>query len=100
MLLRLAQKLPKSGFKAYHGSPYQFEQFDIEKIGTGEGAQAYGYGLYFAESEDVARGYREALTEPRIEVGGKLLTLYIRQIFGSALLICMMKLAMRFHRSA
>ena len=62
---------PKSGFKAYHGSPYQFEQFDIEKIGTGEGAQAYGYGLYFAESEDVARGYREALTEPRIEVGGK-----------------------------
>lgn len=62
---------PKSGFKAYHGSPYQFEQFDIEKIGTGEGAQAYGYGLYFAESEDVARGYKEALTNPRIEVSGK-----------------------------
>jgi hypothetical protein len=62
---------PKAGFKAYHGSPYKFEQFDIEKIGTGEGAQAYGYGLYFAESEDVARGYKEALTNPRIEVGGK-----------------------------
>jgi hypothetical protein len=52
---------PKSGFKAYHGTPHEFEQFDIEKIGTGEGAQAYGYGLYFAESEDVARGYRDAL---------------------------------------
>jgi hypothetical protein len=36
-------------------------RFDMSKIGTGEGAQAYGQGLYFAESEDVARGYREAL---------------------------------------
>ena len=35
--------------------------FDVSKIGTGEGAQAYGRGLYFAESEDVARGYRDAL---------------------------------------
>jgi hypothetical protein len=68
---RAGAEAPKSGFRAYHGSPYQFQQFDFEKIGTGEGAQAYGYGLYFAESEDVARGYREALTEPRIEVGGK-----------------------------
>ena len=57
--------------KAYHGSPYQFDEFDAKKIGTGEGAQAYGYGLYFAEAEDVARGYKEALTNPRIEVGGK-----------------------------
>ena len=62
---------PKSGFKAYHGSPYKFEEFDFSAIGTGEGAQAYGYGLYFAEAEDVARGYKEALTNPRIEVEGK-----------------------------
>jgi len=62
---------PKSGFKAYHGSPYKFEEFDFGAIGTGEGAQAYGYGLYFAEAEDVARGYKEALTNPRIEVEGK-----------------------------
>jgi len=68
---RVPIEKPQPSIKAYHGSPYQFEQFDIEKIGTGEGAQAYGYGLYFAESEDVARGYREALTNPRIEVGGK-----------------------------
>lgn len=54
---------PKSGFKAYHGTPHEFEQFDIEKIGTGEGAQAYGYGLYFAEREDIARGYRDSLSQ-------------------------------------
>ena len=37
-------------------------RFNMSKIGTGEGAQAYGYGLYFAEAEDVARGYRDQLT--------------------------------------
>lgn len=47
--------------KAYHGSPHDFDKFDLSKIGTGEGAQAYGHGLYFAENEGVARSYREAL---------------------------------------
>jgi hypothetical protein len=29
---------------AYHGTPHEFDQFDMSKIGTGEGAQAYGHG--------------------------------------------------------
>jgi hypothetical protein len=45
--------------KAYHGSPHDFERFDLSKIGTGEGAQAYGHGLYFAENEGVAKDYRD-----------------------------------------
>jgi hypothetical protein len=51
------------GLTAYHGSPHDFEQFDTSKIGTGEGAQAYGHGLYFAESEPVAQEYRDRLTD-------------------------------------
>ena len=47
--------------KAYHGSPHDFDKFSLSKIGTGEGAQAYGHGLYFAENEGVARSYRDAL---------------------------------------
>jgi hypothetical protein len=47
--------------EAYHGSPHKFDKFSMENIGTGEGAQAYGHGLYFADSEDVARGYRDDL---------------------------------------
>src|SRR5258706_8248564 len=31
---------------AYHGSPHDFDRFDLSRIGTGEGAQAYGHGLY------------------------------------------------------
>jgi len=49
------------GIRAYHGSPHDFDEFSMSKIGTGEGAQAYGHGLYFAENEAVAQGYRDAL---------------------------------------
>ena len=48
--------------RAFHGSPHTFDRFDLSKIGTGEGAQAYGHGLYFAGNEGVAKGYRDALT--------------------------------------
>jgi hypothetical protein len=48
--------------RAYHGSPHDFERFDLSKIGTGEGAQAYGHGLYFAEHEPTAQWYRDALS--------------------------------------
>jgi hypothetical protein len=47
----------------YHGSPHRFEEFDASKIGTGEGAQAYGHGIYFAENPNVAEGYRKTLGE-------------------------------------
>lgn len=59
--LRAADDAP--GFRAYHGSPHDFDRFDISKIGTGEGAQAYGHGLYFAEAEDTARSYRNQLAK-------------------------------------
>jgi hypothetical protein len=51
----------RAGIKAYHGSPHSFERFSSEKIGTGERAQAYGHGLYFAEEPNVAKGYQTTL---------------------------------------
>jgi hypothetical protein len=51
----------KETIRAYHGSPHDFDRFDYSKIGTGEGAQAYGHGLYFADEEKVARNYRDQL---------------------------------------
>jgi hypothetical protein len=59
-----ARQEPK-GIRAYHASPHDFDRFDISKIGTGEGAQAYGHGLYAAESPMVSgRGgqYDQAFT--------------------------------------
>ena len=58
------------GIRAYHGSPHDFDRFSMDKIGTGEGAQAYGHGLYFAEREGVARSYRDALAKDNMSVVG------------------------------
>lgn len=52
----------EAGAIVWHGSPHKFDKFDSSKIGTGEGAQAYGHGLYLAESPDVARQYQSALS--------------------------------------
>ena len=46
------------GMTTWHGSPHTFNKFDLSKIGTGEGAQSYGHGLYFAESPEVAKTYQ------------------------------------------
>src|SRR5262245_53429063 len=59
------------GIRAYHGSPHDFERFDLSKIGTGEGAQVFGHGLYFAENPEVARTYRNALSAPEVSVQTK-----------------------------
>lgn len=48
------------GATAYHGSPAIFDKFDIKKLGSGEGAQSYGHGMYFAENPAVAKQYTTA----------------------------------------
>lgn len=53
--------LSLAGITAYHGSPYKFDKFDMSKVGTGEGAQVYGHGLYFAEKPEVAGQYAKDL---------------------------------------
>lgn len=57
------------GATVFHGSPHRFDKFDISKIGTGEGAQAFGHGLYFAENPAVAKTYA-AVGEPAYKNAG------------------------------
>ena len=55
---------------AYHGSPHSFDpepgfplgRFRTDKIGTGEGARAFGYGLYFSSKESIAKYYMDVLS--------------------------------------
>ena len=54
-------KETEPGIIAFHGSGADFDEFRLEMIGTGEGAQAYGYGLYFTQSEDIAKFYRDGV---------------------------------------
>jgi hypothetical protein len=51
-----------SPLDVYHGTPYKFDRFDASKIGTGEGAQSYGYGLYFAENPAVSESYQKMIS--------------------------------------
>jgi len=63
----------------YHGSPHKFAKFDKAKIGTGEGAQAYGKGAaYLAEAPEVADQYRINLSyDPsQMKIGGKQINAY------------------------
>lgn len=59
------------GLTLYHGTPHTFDtagegapfgEFKSEAIGSGEGNQAFGHGLYFAENEGIARHYRRVLS--------------------------------------
>jgi hypothetical protein len=55
-----------SPLDVYHGTPHTLPptprnplgEFDASKIGTGEGAQSYGYGIYTAENPAVAKEYQ------------------------------------------
>ena len=64
---KLADAYNPMGMVVWHGSPHKFSKFDSSKIGTGEGAQAYGHGLYLAESPDVATTYSNLRAAPNME---------------------------------
>ena len=47
--------------RAWHGTGASFDRFSTEHIGEGEGQQAFGWGLYFSDNKEIARGYAEKL---------------------------------------
>lgn len=62
---KLAEAYNPIGMTVFHGSPHIFEKFDLSKIGTGEGAQSYGRGLYMAENPQVAKNYQSATSKDK-----------------------------------
>lgn len=56
---------------AYHGSPYDFGKFSLGHIGRGEGAQAFGWGLYFAGRRGIAEDYRKKLSAEKEKKSAK-----------------------------
>lgn len=64
----MASAYNPAGMTVWHGSPHIFERFDLGKIGTGEGAQMYGRGLYTAQDQEVAKRFtpRDAKFEENI----------------------------------
>jgi hypothetical protein len=56
--------------RAWHGSPHDFDEFKLQHIGSGEGAQAYGWGAYFAGRREVAQYYRDSLARGLVVTKG------------------------------
>ena len=50
---------------ALHASPHSFRKFSTDFMGKGEGAQAYGWGLYFAENPKVNRSYMNQFAQDK-----------------------------------
>lgn len=67
---------------AFHGTPYDFDKFSTSKIGTGEGSQAFGYGLYFTNAKDIAEHYRQKLATGFTDSNGN--TLHYGDVFNDA----------------
>lgn len=47
--------------RAFHGSPFKFDRFSTDAIGNGEGAQAFGWGLYFTDLKSIGKAYAKTL---------------------------------------
>ena len=69
----IAKQTAKKGITAFHGTGADFDKFDASKIGTGTGAQYYGYGLYFAKSKKTAQMYADETGGQNILYDGKLM---------------------------
>jgi hypothetical protein len=68
--------------RVFHGTPHEVDRFSTDKIGTGEGAQAYGWGIYFASSRDVAEHYRKTLSQ-KFDARQNVADTYINQAGGN-----------------
>ena len=62
--------------RAWHGTPYDFDAFNLSGIGSGEGNQAHGWGLYFAQDREVSEAYKEILGDKgsTVELNGDVWT--------------------------
>ena len=56
--------LMRGTMKVFHGSPHLFDRWDFSKMGSGEGAQAYGHGGYFGGSKRIGKEYQKSTSRP------------------------------------
>jgi hypothetical protein len=68
---QMAEVYNPIGMTTWHGSPHIFERFDLGKLGTGEGAQAYGSGMYVAQNPSVAKDYAKVLASKSMTIDGQ-----------------------------
>ena len=58
---RVIKEVIENELTVYHGTPYNFIKFQNKNIGSGEGSQSFGWGLYFTANKSVAEYYAKML---------------------------------------
>lgn len=64
---------------AFAGSRVDYDTPSLEAIGTGEGNQAHGWGLYYALNKDVAESYRKTFVGESTDTNLGLANYYLRK---------------------
>lgn len=59
--LGISDKIARE-IQVWHGSPHNFDRFSTDYMSTGEGVQAFGWGLYFTDLKGIAKNYAKKLT--------------------------------------
>jgi hypothetical protein len=55
--LDVAMTFAPMGITAYHGSPFKFDKFDLNKAKEGTGVNLFGKGVYLTDNPNVAKHY-------------------------------------------
>lgn len=64
---------------AFAGSRVDYNRPSLQAIGSGEGAQAHGWGLYYALNKDVAESYRKTFIGESTDTNLGLANYYLRK---------------------
>jgi|LauGreDrversion4_2_1035121.scaffolds.fasta_scaffold57773_2 hypothetical protein len=75
ILQQLLEEISGEEITLYHGSPYKFGKFSIEKIGAGTGKKMSGWGIYLSSSMNAAKLYGENIYQ--VELNPNLLLIDI-----------------------
>lgn len=52
----------------FHGSPHDFQEFDLAYLSTGFGQQSHGYGVYLTTSTETAKAYSQGKNIYTVEI--------------------------------
>lgn len=79
--LGISDKIARE-IQVWHGSPHSFDKFSTSAMGTGEGAQAFGWGLYFTDLKGIAENYANNLSDYKLVIPSEYKELFNRNLKG------------------
>lgn len=77
---RQIKLITEMSVNAYHGTPHSIDNFDINKVGSGESSQWFGWGLYFTDVKDIADWYAKSVGKSKSDESVNIISLYVKGV--------------------